>query len=465
MSDPVALGQPTVGAAELAAVAEVFASGWLSGAGPTCAAFEQRFAGTAGTAHALATSSCGSALHLALLALGAGPGDEVVVADYTFPATGHAVLWTGATPVFADVRPDIWSVDPAAVEAAITARTVGILAVDPFGQPADYDELRAVADRHGLLLVEDAACAAGASYRGRPAGSLADIALLQLPRAQGDHRGRGRRAHHRRPGVGRRRAPAAHLRRRAGSPRARPPRRCRSRRSTRPATTTGCPTSQAGIMLAQLDRLPTLLAAARRGGPRVRRAAGRAGAGRAAVRGPGPGRTRGSPTSSRCTRTSTGARSRWRCGPGASAAPSAPTPRTCSRVYGPQKPLPVSADLFAPPPGHPDARQPDRPRRSTASPRRCARSSRCPTYAADTPPGTRPEEGHHGERPHRARHRRRRLDRAAHRPAAARARLPGAHPGQHGPRRPGRGRPGWPRPATSSWSSRTCATAARCTRR
>jgi perosamine synthetase len=191
MSTRVALGQPTVGAEELAAVAEVFTSGWLSGAGPTCAAFEADFARAMGTRHALATSNCGSSLHLGLTVLGAGPGDEVVVGDYTFPATGHAVMWTGARPVFADVRPDIWSADPAAVEAAITPRTVGILAVDVFGQPADYDELRAIADRHGLWLMEDAACSAGATYRGRPAGSLADVATFSFHGRKGITAGEG----------------------------------------------------------------------------------------------------------------------------------------------------------------------------------------------------------------------------------------------------------------------------------
>lgn len=191
MAHTVALGEPTVGDEELAAVRRVFESGWLSGAGPTCREFESRFAAVAGTANALATSNCGSALHLALTVLGAGPGDEVIVGDYTFPATGHSVLWTGATPVFADIRPDIWSVDPAAVEAAITPRTVGILAVDVFGQPADYDELRAIADRHGLWLVEDAACSAGASYRGRPAGSLADISTFSFHGRKGITAGEG----------------------------------------------------------------------------------------------------------------------------------------------------------------------------------------------------------------------------------------------------------------------------------
>ena len=191
MSDVVSLGQPTVGDEELQAIAAVFASGWLSGAGPSCKAFEGEFAAAMGTAHALATSNCGSALHLGLEVLGAGAGDEVIVGDYTFPATGHSVMWTGATPVFADVRPDIWSADPAAVEAAITPRTVGILAVDVFGQPADYDELRAIADSRGLWLMEDAACSAGATYRGRPAGSLADLATFSFHGRKGITAGEG----------------------------------------------------------------------------------------------------------------------------------------------------------------------------------------------------------------------------------------------------------------------------------
>src|SRR6478609_3323947 len=145
MPDPIALGRPTFGEAEVEAVRAVLESGWVAGQGPKCGELEAAFAHHCGAKHALAVSNCTAALHLALLALGVGAGDEVVVADYTFPATGHAVLWTGATPVFADVRPDLWSVDPQAVEAAVTRRTTGILAVDPFGQPADYDELRAVA--------------------------------------------------------------------------------------------------------------------------------------------------------------------------------------------------------------------------------------------------------------------------------------------------------------------------------
>lgn len=191
MADAIALGLPTTGEEELAAIAEVFESGWLAGNGPRSRLFESAFAELTGTAHALAVSNCTAALHLAFLALGLGPGDEVVVADYTFPATGHAVMFTGATPVFADVRPDIWTIDPAAAEAAITERTVGIVAVDVFGQTADYDELRAIADRHGLWLVEDAAAASGATYRGRPAGSLADAACFSFHGRKGITAGEG----------------------------------------------------------------------------------------------------------------------------------------------------------------------------------------------------------------------------------------------------------------------------------
>jgi dTDP-4-amino-4,6-dideoxygalactose transaminase len=191
MSDSIALGQPTVGEEELAAVAEVFRSGWLAGAGPTCRRFEERFAAAVGTRHALSTSNCGSALFLGLKVLDVRPGDEVIVGDYTFPATGHAVLQAGATPVFADIRPDIWSADPAAVEAAITPRTVGILAVDVAGQPGDFDEYRAIAESHGLWLFEDAACSAGATYQGRPAGSLADLAAFSFHGRKGITAGEG----------------------------------------------------------------------------------------------------------------------------------------------------------------------------------------------------------------------------------------------------------------------------------
>ena len=191
MHETIALGQPTFGDEELAAVAEVLKSGWVAGQGPVAKDFEQRFAALCGTSAALTLNNCTAALHLAIQGLGAGPGDEVVVADYTFPATAHAVRYTGAEPVFADVRPDIWTVDPEAVRAAITPRTVGVIAVDAFGMPADYDELRAITDQHSLWLLEDAACSAGATYKGRPAGSLADAACFSFHGRKGITSGEG----------------------------------------------------------------------------------------------------------------------------------------------------------------------------------------------------------------------------------------------------------------------------------
>lgn len=189
--DVVVLGQPTFGDEEIEALAEVLRSGWVAGQGPVGAKFEAAFASLTDTAAALAVNNCTAALHLAFMTLGAGPGDEVIVADYTFPATGHAVSFTGAKPVFADVRPDIWTIDPQSAAALVNERTVGIAAVDLAGQPADYDELRQLADKHGLWLVEDAAAAAGATYRGRPAGSLADAAAFSFHGRKGITCGEG----------------------------------------------------------------------------------------------------------------------------------------------------------------------------------------------------------------------------------------------------------------------------------
>ena len=189
--ESIALGQPTFGEAEIRAIEEVFRSGWVAGQGPTGKRFGEAFARQAGTRHALPVNNCTAALHLATATLGTSPGDEVIVADYTFPATGHAVVYAGGTPVFADVRPDTWTVDPAAVEAAVTERTVGIIAVDTLGQCADYSELEKIAQARGLWLVEDAACSAGATYQGRPAGSFGDAATFSFHGRKGITAGEG----------------------------------------------------------------------------------------------------------------------------------------------------------------------------------------------------------------------------------------------------------------------------------
>lgn len=193
MSDDVVLGQPTTGEEEVEAVRRVLESGWVAGQGPATKAFEAAFADTVGAPHALAVNNCTAGLHLALLAHGVGPGDEVIVADYTYPATAHAVLFCGATPRFADVLPGTGLIDPEAVESLVNEHTVGIVAVDGMGQPAHYDELGAIGRAKGLFLVEDATYAAGASYKGKPAGhpDLADVAAFSLHGRKGITSGEG----------------------------------------------------------------------------------------------------------------------------------------------------------------------------------------------------------------------------------------------------------------------------------
>jgi perosamine synthetase len=177
--------------AELAAVAEVFDSGWLAGQGPRCRALEEDFKRLTGRQHAIAVNNCTAGLHLALAALGLGPGDEVIVADYSFPATGHAVLYCGATPVFVDVRADTATIEPGLVQPAIGPRTRAIVAVDVLGMPADWGPLEEVARRNGLFLVEDAACSAGGTYAGRPCGSFGDVAVFSLHARKGITCGEG----------------------------------------------------------------------------------------------------------------------------------------------------------------------------------------------------------------------------------------------------------------------------------
>ncbi|MGX1915385.1 DegT/DnrJ/EryC1/StrS family aminotransferase [Streptomyces phaeochromogenes] len=189
--DTIPLVHASLGGQELAAVAEVFSSGWPAGQGPRGKALEAQLKQRYGAGGAVAVSNCGAALHLAMLALGVKPGDEVIVADYTFPAPAHAVRYVGAVPVFADVRADTGTIDPQAVVNLIGPRTVGVIAVDTVGMPADYAQLQAIADRHGLFVVEDAACAVGATYQGREAGALAEVACLSFHGRKGATSGEG----------------------------------------------------------------------------------------------------------------------------------------------------------------------------------------------------------------------------------------------------------------------------------
>ena len=189
--DTIPLVHASLGEKELAAVAEVFSSGWAAGQGPRGKALELELAERYGVGGAVAVSNCGAALHLAMLALGVQPGDEVIVADYTFPAPAHAVRYVDAVPIFADVRADTGTLDPQAVADLIGPRTVGVIAVDTVGLPADYAQLRSITESHGLFLVEDAACAVGATYQGREAGALAPVACLSFHGRKGATSGEG----------------------------------------------------------------------------------------------------------------------------------------------------------------------------------------------------------------------------------------------------------------------------------
>ena len=148
--------------------------------GPEVAAFEERFADYCGVTHCAALNSGTSALHLALLAAGIGRGDEVITVSMTFVATTSAILYCGARPVFVDVEPDKWTMDPALIEAAITSRTKAILPVHLHGLMADMDPIVDIARRHGLVVIEDAAQAHGAEYKGRRAGSIGDVGCFSF---------------------------------------------------------------------------------------------------------------------------------------------------------------------------------------------------------------------------------------------------------------------------------------------
>jgi dTDP-4-amino-4,6-dideoxygalactose transaminase len=148
--------------------------------GSEVATFEHEFAAYCGTSECIALNSGTSALHLALLAAGVGPGDEVITVPFTFVASVAAVLYAGARPVMVDIDPRSFTLDPAAIEAAITPRTRAILPVHLYGQPADMDPIMDVARRHKLVVIEDAAQAHGAKHKGRPVGSIGDIACFSF---------------------------------------------------------------------------------------------------------------------------------------------------------------------------------------------------------------------------------------------------------------------------------------------
>jgi perosamine synthetase len=175
----VPFARPHLTGKEGAAVAEVIASGWVS-QGPKVREFERAFAQQVGAPDAVATSSCTTALHLALYASGVGPGDEVIVPSLSFIATANSVWQCGATPVFADIDPLTYNLDPDAAERAITPRTRAIMPVHQVGLPADMDAFMELGNRYGVTILEDAACAIGATYKERPIGSLGPLSCFSL---------------------------------------------------------------------------------------------------------------------------------------------------------------------------------------------------------------------------------------------------------------------------------------------
>ncbi len=173
----IPLARPDITPAEIDAVVAVMKTPHLS-LGPKLAEFEAAFARYCGTQYAVAISSGTAALHLCMAAIGIRPGDEVISTPFSFVASSNCILFEGGRPVFVDIDPDTWNIDPSRIEAAITPRTRAIIPVDVFGQPADMDPILAVARKHGLCVVEDSCEALGARYHGRRAGALGDVGVF-----------------------------------------------------------------------------------------------------------------------------------------------------------------------------------------------------------------------------------------------------------------------------------------------
>lgn len=176
----IPVAKPFLGAEELENIKEAVESGWISSKGRFITEFEEKFAAFCGVEYGIATSNGTTALHLALTCLGIGKGDEVIVPDLTFIATANAVTYTGATPVMVDSSSAYWGIDPVLIEEKITTRTKAIIPVHLYGHPCDMDAIMNIARAHDLFIIEDAAEAHGAEYKGRKVGRFGDIACFSF---------------------------------------------------------------------------------------------------------------------------------------------------------------------------------------------------------------------------------------------------------------------------------------------
>ena len=175
----IPVAKPLIGEEEIEEVEKVLRSGFIA-QGPKVAEFEEAFANYVGAEHAVATSSGTTALHVALLALGVGKGDEVITTPFSFAATGNCALYVGARPVFVDIDPSTFNLDPEGIEDAITEKTKAILPVHLYGQPARMDRIMEISQEHGIPVVEDAAQAHGAKFQDQMIGSIGDMACFSF---------------------------------------------------------------------------------------------------------------------------------------------------------------------------------------------------------------------------------------------------------------------------------------------
>lgn len=175
----IPIANPIIEDDEIQEVVKVLKSGFIA-QGPKVAEFEEKFADYVGTKYAVAVSSGTTALHLALLAAGVGEGDEVITTPFSFAATGNSVLYTGAKPIFVDIDPLTYNINPEKISEAITSKTKAILPVHLYGQPADMDMISEIASENGLFVIEDAAQAHGATYNGKMVGALGDMACFSF---------------------------------------------------------------------------------------------------------------------------------------------------------------------------------------------------------------------------------------------------------------------------------------------